>query len=100
MRNLEPRLSDYRLPVEEQVEVDDARPAPWNAAAITSEAVLDRQQRLEELPRSEAGLDLDRAVQEPRLIGHPHGLGLTEPGDAADFRSGKRAERGDRPSKP
>src|SRR5262245_3982983 len=82
MRDGQARLVEVQVVVQEEVEVD--RPRPPALRANTPEALLDPEQALEQVPRGEVCLDPDGAVQERALLHRPHGLGLTDLGDAGD----------------
>ena len=66
MRNLQPRLVDDCVAVQQQVEIDRPRTPPLTTHP--SERPLDPEQRREELARGECRLDYRRSVQESRLI--------------------------------
>src|SRR5919201_303331 len=66
-----------------------ARPGP--------ERALDREEPVEELPRLEVGLELDCAVQEPRLVLDADGPRVPEGGDAPDLRARQAPQRLDGP---
>ena len=77
MRDGEARLVDDAVAVEEQVEVDRARP-PVRAVAFTAEPALDSEQYVEQRPRLELGVDLRNGIQEPRLLLVAPGLRLDD----------------------
>jgi hypothetical protein len=87
------RLVHGLLAEQEEVEVDRARPPAFLAHA--AEALLDRQQALEQLPRTEIGLDPNGAVQEGALLHGPDGLGLADLGHGGDVDSVLRGEQFD-----
>ena len=72
MRKREPGLVDDPVPVEEQVEVDRTRP-PARSRPDAAQTLLDLEEELEERPRPDLRLELDRAVQVGRLLDGPHG---------------------------
>jgi subtilisin family serine protease len=88
MRDVEPRLVDFRVSIQEQIHVDRPRAAGRNAAAVAPEGALDLEQRLEQPPRLEARLELDRAVQEPGLVDDPDRSRVAKRRDIED-RSGR-----------
>jgi len=63
MRDGQARLVDRLLAVEQQIEVDRARPEARPLAADAAEQALDREQPLEELTRRQRGLELRGAVE-------------------------------------
>jgi subtilisin family serine protease len=83
MWDLETRLLDPVVAVEEQVEVDRPRPET-RAGAIAAELQLDLLQPLEERARRELGSQHRGAVEESRLVVVSDGIGLAERGDSLD----------------
>src|SRR5690242_17964090 len=81
MRDGEARLFDRLVAVDEEVEVDRARPEARAFAAIATEAGLDGEQALEQRSRAEFRLHLRGAVEEVRLVEVADGLGLAQAGD-------------------
>src|SRR5690348_11498823 len=77
MRHGQARLVDHDVAVQEQVEVDRARP-PVGLGTLASELALDLEETLEQRARLELGLELRDGVQEPRLIRVAPRLGLTD----------------------
>src|SRR5216684_3055703 len=67
MRHDEARLVDRLVAVEQQVEVDRARP-PLRADPLAAEAALDVEQLIEQLARGQRRLELSDRVQEHRLV--------------------------------
>jgi hypothetical protein len=74
MRNCEPGGIDYRIPDEQNVDIDDA----WAArqAANTSHFPFDAQQRGQQLQREKARLTNYGDIQKPGLIRHILRLGF------------------------
>ena len=97
MRHGQARLVQYDLAVDEQVEVDRPRAPPF-AGAIATERLLDREEDIEQRPRLEAGLELDDAVQVPRLLDRPPRVRLAEPRDRRDLDARIGPEQVDRPT--
>jgi hypothetical protein len=96
MRNLEARLLDDGVAVEQEVEVDRPGPEPW-PVTHTSELALDGEHPLEELAGREVGHQRGRAVQEPRLLDVADRIGFSERRDADDLDlllSAQTLERG------
>src|SRR5688500_15134958 len=93
MGNRQSGLVDRLAAVEQQVEIDRPRTPPL--AALTTEPALDLEQRVEQLPWREAGLETHGAVQERRLLGDSDRLGLAQLRDRDDAgESGdRRADR-------
>jgi len=67
MRDGQARLVDRLLAVEQQIEVDRARPEARAFPADTAEPALDLEQTLEELARRQRGLELRGDGDEPTL---------------------------------
>jgi subtilisin family serine protease len=86
VRNLEPRLVDPVVSVEQEIEVERARPLLGHGRPVASEVALQVEQRLEKLPRRQLRLQLDGTVEEARLVDVPDGLGVAERGNADDLR--------------
>src|SRR5581483_12113859 len=84
MRNLEPGLADLPVAVQQQVQVDRARPEP-RPAPRAAETPLDREQPVEEFACGQAGLDGGGRVQEARLLGEPDRRRVAEGRDADDL---------------
>src|SRR5437016_6336346 len=80
MRDLEVRLVDRLVVVEEEIEIDRARAPPLRANA--PHALLDQEELPEELARLERRLQPDDRVQEGGLVHFTHGIGVVERGDA------------------
>lgn len=67
MWNPQAGLVDDLVAEEQQIQIDRARSEP-GPFARAPEVALDRQEALEELARSEVGLDSRRGVEEARLV--------------------------------
>src|SRR4029453_18540873 len=67
MRDLEIALVDHVLVEEQDVEIDDARSPPLPLDPLAPHRLLDGLELLQQRLRGEVGLDLDDAVDEPRL---------------------------------
>src|SRR5512132_3303929 len=80
MRHRQARLVDRLVPVDQEVEVDDARAPPSFPGAFTSQVALDCQEAFEQLPRSELRGQLRGCVQELRLVRDADRVGLPERG--------------------
>src|SRR5438105_8712457 len=98
MRNCQARLVDGLVAVEQQVEVDRARPETRPRAADTAEPALDLEQSLEELARRQRGLELRGAVEKARLVEVPDRLRLAQGRDGhyLDPVLGRELLQGDR----
>ncbi len=83
VRDREARLVDDLVAVEEQVEIDRPRAVAW-AVAGPAERALDLEQRVEQLPRAELGLDCGRALRNARLVVVPPRFRLPERGNGND----------------
>lgn len=68
MRNLEVRLVDLLVAVEEKIEIDGPRAPLWDALADAPQGLLEGKQRGEELAWGQTRCELDRAVQKARLV--------------------------------
>jgi hypothetical protein len=95
---LEARLVDLLVAVEEQVEVDRARPETRSVASDAAQAALDRQQPLEQLARAQRGAQLGRAVEKARLVLEADRVGLAQARDrdqscASAWRSARAVRR-------
>ena len=77
MRNSQAWLRHLTVSEDEQVEIDRPR-AEARPVACPTELAFDREQHVEQRAGLEVGLDEDCAVQEARLIGDAHGVGLAE----------------------
>src|SRR5215475_6341007 len=88
MRNLERPLVDDVLIEEQDVEIDDARAPALPLDALAAHGLLDGLQLLEQDLGLEIGLDLDDAVDEPRLRVAER-LALVEGRCAYDARPGE-----------
>ena len=80
MRDGQAGLVDHLVAVEQQVEVDRARPPAL--PALAAQLALDREEDVEQLPRRELGLERGDAVQEPRLVGDADRIRLAQGRDA------------------
>src|SRR6476659_10440586 len=87
MRNLEARLVDRSVAVEQQVEVDGSRAEARPVASDATEAALDRKQALEQLAGAQRRVELGGAVEETRLVLVPDGVGLAQGRDRDDADS-------------
>lgn len=96
MRNLEVGLVDFLHSVEEKVEIDRPRAALRDAVPDAPEVALDREQRVEQRPRGQTRLELDRPIEKPRLIEDPDRLCVPELRGRDDLGLGQRTERVDR----
>jgi Subtilase family len=96
MGHPEAGLVDLGVPVEQQVEVQGARPLRRNLVPPTPEAKLDGEQPVEQLPRRQLGLERGGAVEEPRLVDVADRLRVVEvgDGDAVDSRLGGKCNDG------
>jgi hypothetical protein len=95
VRNLQARLVDHVLPVEEEVEVECARALGRNRRPVPPERALQLQQPAEQTAGGEAGLELDDAVEETGLIDVADRIRLPERRDAQHVRLGRVAEAPD-----
>src|SRR5579871_982486 len=96
MRDGEPGLVDLLVSVEEQVAVERAR-AVLARSPGAAEALLGREQPVEELASRERRLELGGAVEEERLRADADRLRLAQRRDGDDFDPvllGERLERG------
>ena len=96
VRDVQARLVELFGAVEEEVEVERARPLRRAAAAAAAEAVLDGEERVEQLTCAEIGLERGRAVQEPRLVEEPDRLRVAQLRDVDDRDPRLGGERGER----
>src|SRR5438128_10434606 len=92
MGNLEPRLVDLRLTVDEQVEVEGPRPVGAGGRAVATESGLEHEQAAEEVAWRQLGLERNDSVQKARLIDNPNRLGIDERGNADDLDARRRRE--------
>ena len=79
-----PVLVDHLVAVEQQVEVDRARPPAL--PALAPQPTLDGEEDVEQLPRRELGLERGDAVQKPRLVGDADRIRLAQGRDGDDAR--------------
>jgi Subtilase family len=88
VRDVQAGLVDLGVPVDEEIEVERARPLRRNALTHAPEPLLDGEQDGEEVAGGQLGLQRDDAVQEARLVDVPHRRGVDErrDGDYADPR--------------
>jgi hypothetical protein len=84
VRDLEARLADDLVAVEQEIEVDRAGTPPLLAGTVAAEAPLDLEQAVEELARTQVRLDLGGPVHEPRLVDVPDRIRLAEGRDGDD----------------
>jgi subtilisin family serine protease len=82
MRHDEARLLDDAVSVEQQVEVEGSGTVLGNCEPVAAEMALDVEQRVEQLARRKIRLELDRTVQEARLVDDADRFGVTEGGNA------------------
>ena len=94
MRHLEPRLVEHLRVVEQEVEVESARPLGRAGRTIPPEPGFQGEQELEERAGLEVGPELDRAVQEARLVEVADRIGLLERRDRYHLHSVGQAELG------
>src|SRR5688500_751090 len=94
MRDGEAGLRDRLVAVDEEVEVDRARPPSHRIglSPLAAELALELEQAVEELPRREVGLEQDGAVQEARLLDDAYRIGLAQRRDCDHV--GERVDRG------
>lgn len=95
MGDLQPRLVDLLLPVEEEVEVEGSGPQRRNGPPVAAECQLELEQRHEQSPWRKAGFELDGAVQEAWLVDVAHGVGVAQGGHPDDPRLRESAEAAD-----
>ena len=96
MGNGETRLVDLRVPIEEQVEIEGARPLGRDTVAAAAEPALHREKHLQQLPRRQGRLEGRRAVEEARLVDVADGIGVEEPRDGDDVDPGRGRQSVDR----
>src|SRR6185503_3160953 len=82
--------------IQQQVEVDRARPPPL-AASIAAELPLDAEEDVEQRAGRQVGLQLDRPVQIGRLLDGPPRLCLAQARDRHDPQAVRLGEELDRP---
>ena len=70
MRDREAGFVDASVSIQQDVEIDHAR-SPSRAVALAALLALDREQRIEQITRSEPGRDFDGGVDESRLVDTP-----------------------------
>lgn len=88
MRDFQNGLSEDKIAVEEDIEVEGAGSAGDGGGAIAAERSLDGEERVKQWARCEIGFKSDDGVEETRLIGKADGLGGIERrtrSDAAEF---------------
>ena len=66
MRDLQLRRFHHRVPIQQNVEVD--QPRPFGRSFHPPHLALDALEVLEQLPRKQVGLDFDHLVQKPGLV--------------------------------
>jgi Subtilase family len=81
MRDFEQRLVDRGVSVEEEVEVERSRAQRGSSGSIPAERSLELEEDTEERAGGEGRLELDDAVQEPRLVDVPDRLRVAEARD-------------------
>ena len=94
MRHGEGRLVDPAIVEQQHVDVDRAR-SPANVAH-PSQRRFDPVARREQVQRSQVGLDPDHDVEEVRLVGPAHRVGLPHAGAGIDPEAGFGGEEADR----
>jgi Subtilase family len=87
MRDLEPRLVDDGVTVEQEIEIDRPGAVP-GAVTHASELALDLEHPIEELTRCELGPEGRRRVEEAGLVLVADGIGLPEGRNGEDFDLG------------
>jgi len=92
MRDAQSRLVDLGVSVHEEVEIERSRALRLDALAHTAEPLLEGEQDVEELSRTEAGLERNRAVQEARLVDVADRGGVDQPRDGDDADARRRGE--------
>lgn len=68
VRDLESRLIDDSIVVDDQVEIEDSWPPPLFFGTVTPVLGFDGKQRVEQSARAEGGLDMDDAVEVGALL--------------------------------
>src|SRR5712692_2444100 len=91
VRDDEPRLGDHAIAVEQQVEIERARRAGKFAPA--AETPLGGEQRLQQSPRSELGLDRGNRVDKVRLCADADRRAAVKGGRSEEARAGQLGER-------
>src|SRR5690349_13170158 len=92
MRYGQTRLADDLLPVQEEVEIDRARPVP-RTGARAPELALDVEQHGEQVLRAERGVNRRDTVQKRRLVAIAPGLRLAQPRDGHELHTGPLDEQ-------
>src|SRR5258708_457005 len=87
----EPGLVDHAIAVEQQIEIERARRAGKFAPA--AETPLGGEQRLQQSPRSEPGLDCGNRVDKVRLCADADGRAAVKGGRGEEARAGQLGER-------
>jgi len=85
MRNLEERLVNRGIPVEQEVQVERARALCRCRTPVSTEGALQLEECAQQRPGGQLRLDLDGPVQETRLIEIVDGLCVPEARDALDL---------------
>jgi subtilisin family serine protease len=96
MGDLEPRLVDPGLAVEEQVEIERPRALGGDEGPVPPEPRLDHEQEVEEIPGRQAALEGGGPVQETRLVGVAKGRRVDERRDRDHVEALRRVELGER----
>jgi len=86
VRDLKRRCVDHGVAVEEDVEVDEARPVGEGLAA--AHAGFDSAESGEEFFRRESGAGFQGSVEEPRLVQITDGFRLVKTGEPRDGEAG------------
>ena len=95
VRDAEPGLVDLPVAVQQEVEVERARPVLRRALALATEAALDLEQPVEQLAGGEGRHELECPVEEGRLLAGADELGLVEARDGDHRDPGAGGELGD-----
>jgi len=96
MGDLEPRLVDLGLAVEEQVEIERSRALGGDEGPVSPEPGLDGEQEVQELSGLEAALEGRGPVQEARLVGVADGRRVDEPRNCDELDALGGVELGER----
>jgi hypothetical protein len=94
VRQHEARLVEPLRAVEQEVEIEGARPLGRRGRPVPAVPGLNREEKLEQSPGGELRPELGGAVQEPRLIEVADRIGLLEGGDCNDLHPGLRVQLG------
>lgn len=92
VRHSQARLSDDAVPIQQEIYVQGPRRVADESLAIAG--ALDRENRIQQVPRLEGSLDSDTRIAEDPASGAIHGLSLNQRGARQDdTASGKCANR-------